>query len=88
MSPFTSPFIHGILDDQDSAFSNHLSRIKIRPSFHRRTAILTALSRKGYWHLARTLATQTGMTNKWLARQGLVSIRERWIRIHYPATAR
>ncbi len=29
----------------------------------RRQAILTALSRKGYWHLARTLATQTGMTN-------------------------
>lgn len=54
----------------------------------KRTAILTALSRKGYWHLARTLATQTGMTNKWLAEQGLVSIKERWIRIHYPATAR
>ena len=60
----------------------------IRLGTYRRTAILTALSRKGYWHLARTLATQTGMTNKWLARQGLVSIRERWIRIHYPATAR
>ncbi len=28
----------------------------------RRQAIFTALSRKGYWHLARTLATQTGMT--------------------------
>ncbi len=60
----------------------------IRLGTFRRTAILTALSRKGYWHLARTLATQTGMTNKWLAGQGLVSIRERWIRTHYPATAR
>ena len=32
-------------------------------------AILTGLSRKGYWHLARTLATQTGMTNTWLRDQ-------------------
>jgi len=54
----------------------------------KRTAILTALSRKGYWHLARTLATQTGMTNRWLGKQGLVSIKELWIKIHYPATAR
>jgi RNA-directed DNA polymerase len=54
----------------------------------KRTAILTALSRKGYWRLARTLATHTGMTNKWLAKQRLVSIKEMWIRIHYPATAR
>src|SRR5687768_4057613 len=32
----------------------------------RKTATLTALSRKGPWHLSRTLATQTGMTNQWL----------------------
>ena len=54
----------------------------------KRTAILTALSRKGYWRLARTLATHTGMINKWLAKQGLIFIKEMWIRIHYPATAR
>ena len=29
-------------------------------------AISVAISRKGPWHLARTLATQTGMTNQWL----------------------
>ena len=60
----------------------------LRLGTSKRTAILTALSRKGYWHLARTLATHSGMTNKWLAKQGLVSIKELWIRIHYPATAR
>ncbi len=32
----------------------------------RKEAISTAASRKGYWHLSRTLATQTGMTNAWL----------------------
>ena len=45
----------------------------------KRQAILTGLSRKGYWHLAKTLATQTGMTNKWLATQGLPSIRDLWL---------
>ena len=46
----------------------------------KRQAILTALSRKAYWHLARTLATQTGMTNRWLERQGLLSIRDLWLK--------
>jgi RNA-directed DNA polymerase len=51
-------------------------------------AIPVALSRKGPWHLARTLATQSGMTNQWLQNQGLLSVKELWVQIHYPATAR
>jgi RNA-directed DNA polymerase len=47
-----------------------------------RSAIRTALSRKGYWHLARTLATQVGMTNEWLKQQGLISIRSLWMKAH------
>ncbi len=54
----------------------------------RYAAILVAISRKGPWHLARTLATQTGMTNQWLKDQGLLSVKELWVNIHYPATAR
>ena len=46
----------------------------------KRDAILTGISRKGYWRLARTLATQTGMTNEWLADQGLLSIRDLWMK--------
>ena len=53
-----------------------------------KAALNVGLSRKGPWRLARTLATQTGMTNKWLKEQGLVSVKERWVNIHYPATAR
>ena len=53
-----------------------------------KTAIDVAMSRKGPWRLARTLATQTGMTNKWLAKQGLLSVKDLWVSIHYPATAR
>ena len=51
-------------------------------------AISVAMSRKGPWHLARTLATQTGMTNQWLSDQGLLSVKELWVNIHYPTTAR
>ena len=46
----------------------------------KRAAVLTAISRKSYWHLSRTLATQTGMTNAWLQTRGLVSIRALWMR--------
>jgi RNA-directed DNA polymerase len=51
-------------------------------------SISVAMSRKGPWHLARTLATQSGMTNKWLKAQGLLSVKELWVNIHYPAQAR
>ena len=48
----------------------------------RRHAILTALSSKSYWHLSKTLATQSGMTNAWLKRQGLIDIRFLWMKAH------
>jgi RNA-directed DNA polymerase len=59
---------------------------KLGTSLH--TAISVAISRKGPWRLSRTLATQTGMTNDWLKDQGLLSVKELWVHIHYPATAR
>ncbi len=46
----------------------------------KRQAILTGISRKGYWRLSKTLATHTGMTNEWLKQQGLLSIRELWMK--------
>jgi len=57
----------------------------LRLGTSKKDAILTGISRKGYWHLARTLATQTGMTNKWLEDQGLISVRDLWISFHYPS---
>ncbi len=47
----------------------------------RQHAFSTGLSRKGYWRLSRTMATHTGMTNQWLADQGLLSIRDLWMKI-------
>jgi RNA-directed DNA polymerase len=48
----------------------------------KRQAIMTGLSSKSYWHLSRTLATQTGMTNDWLKSQGLLSVRDLWMKAH------
>ncbi|OPY05611.1 MAG: hypothetical protein A4E61_00259 [Syntrophorhabdus sp. PtaB.Bin184] len=48
-------------------------------------AILTGLSRKGYWHLAKTYATNCGLSKQYLEEQGFVSLRTLWIGIHYPA---
>ncbi len=50
----------------------------------KRHAILTGLSRKGYWRLSRTLGTQSGITNAWLAEQGVISLKVLWVNIHYP----
>jgi RNA-directed DNA polymerase len=60
----------------------------LRLGTHPGVAIPMSLSRKGPWNGSRTLATQTGMTNQWLKEQGLISVKEQWVRIHYPATAR
>jgi RNA-directed DNA polymerase len=54
----------------------------------KRQAILTGLSRKGYWHLAKTFSMNVGLSNAYLTKQGLTSLRTLWIRIHHPATAR
>ena len=54
------------------------------PRYH---AILTGLSRKGYWHLSMTLSTNCGLGNEFLQKQGLTSIRTLWIQVHYPAKA-
>jgi len=48
------------------------------------TAIQTAMSRKSYWRLSKTLATQSGLTNERLASRGLLSLREMWVAFHYP----
>ena len=48
----------------------------------KRTAILTGVSSKSYWHLSRSKATQVGMTNDWLKVQGLVNIRDLWMKSH------
>jgi len=52
------------------------------------TSIRAGLNRGGPWAMSRRLAAQHGMTNKWLKDQGLISVKEQWVKFHYPATAR
>ncbi len=55
---------------------------------HPGVAIPMCFSRKGPWKCARTFFTQTGMANQWLKDQGLLSVKDLWVNIHYPAKAR
>ncbi|MEZ6102157.1 MAG: group II intron maturase-specific domain-containing protein [Pirellulaceae bacterium] len=41
-------------------------------------AIKHAISRKKYWRMSRTPALRYAMTNKWLAQQGLLSLKQLW----------
>lgn len=50
-----------------------------------RSINMVVSSRKSYWKLSRTLATNMGMGNAWLKEQGLVSLKEQWSLMHYPA---
>ena len=52
------------------------------------TSIRAGLNRGGPWAMSRRLAAQHGMTNQWLKDQGLISVKELWVKTHYPATAR
>jgi RNA-directed DNA polymerase len=51
-------------------------------------AVPVCMSNKGPWRMSRSLATTSGLTNQWLKDQGLVSVKELWINIHYPAMVR
>ena len=51
-------------------------------------AIHMGISRKSYWRLSKTLATNSGLNNAHFERIGLISVRELWCKIHHPATAR
>jgi RNA-directed DNA polymerase len=53
-----------------------------------KTAIRAGKNSNGPWAMSRRLAAHTGMTNKWLKDQGLLSVKDLWVKLHYPATAR
>jgi RNA-directed DNA polymerase len=49
-------------------------------------AIKTGVSSKGPYAMSRTPITQMAMNNEWLKAQGLVSIKDQWVRFHYPVS--
>ena len=48
------------------------------------TSIRAGLNRGGPWAMSRRLAAQHGMTNKWLKDQGLISVKELWVKTSLP----
>ncbi|MGK5094697.1 hypothetical protein WDW89_22135, partial [Deltaproteobacteria bacterium TL4] len=64
------------------------SRELLKLKVPKRQALRVGLSRKGSWKLSKTLSTNRGLTHLYLQKQGLVSIRQLWLKCHYPATAR
>jgi len=63
-------------------------RALIKLGVNKREAIKLGLSRKSYWRLSKTLATNSGLSNAHFQEIGLISVRELWCKIHHPATAR
>jgi RNA-directed DNA polymerase len=51
-------------------------------------AIPLCMTEKGLWRNSRSLAMTSSMTIQWLKDQGLVSVKELWVNIHYPVTTR
>ena len=49
-----------------------------------RTAKRSVFIDQGWWYLSGILASQYAMTNKWLSEQGLLSIKDLWVKTHYP----
>ena len=54
----------------------------------RRQAIRHGKSRKGPWHMSKTIASGVGLTNAWLAAQGVLSMKTLWAELaHLRSTA-
>ncbi|MCU7837696.1 MAG: hypothetical protein KZQ83_20950 [gamma proteobacterium symbiont of Taylorina sp.] len=46
-------------------------------------AIFCGISSKSYWHSSKTEGINKGLSNKYLKDLGLVSLKEKWVAIHY-----
>ena len=55
---------------------------------NRRNAIITGVTKLGYWKMSKTPGVNQALSNRYLKEQGLLSLVDLWSRVHYPATAR
>lgn len=47
-------------------------------------AVPCGSSSKSYWRSAKTPAIHMALNNDFFANLGLISLRDRWVEIHYP----
>jgi len=57
----------------------HLIRLGIHPA----EVYKASRGRRGYWWMAGTSIVQRALDNQWLTEQGVPSLRQRWIEMHY-----
>jgi hypothetical protein len=57
----------------------HLIRLGIHPA----KVYKASRCRHGYWWMAGTSLVQRALDNRWLAEQGVPSLRQQWINMHY-----
>ena len=57
----------------------NLVKLGTRPKF----AGGFAKTSKGYWRIALALGSKTGMTNKWLEQEGLITIKQQWWNVKF-----
>ncbi len=60
--------------------NQHLIRLGVSTQL----AIYIGLGSKRYYRLAKIKAVQMGLNNDWLKAQGLVPVKEQWVKFHYP----
>jgi len=60
----------------------------IKAGVNKRAAINMGLSRKSYWRLSKTLATNSGLNISHFEKIGLISVRTLWCKVHHPVTTR
>jgi RNA-directed DNA polymerase len=60
----------------------------LRLGVKQKDAILHGLGSHGCWAMSRTPAVNQALSLQWLRKQGLPSLTEQWVAIHYPTTVR
>ena len=55
---------------------------------NRRSAIITGVTKLGYWKMSKTPGVNQALSNRYLKERGLLSLVELWSRVHYPDTSR
>ena len=53
-----------------------------------RNAIITGVTKLGYWKMSKTPGVNQALSNRYLEEQGLLSLVKLWSRVHYPDTSR
>ncbi len=71
-------------------WKTHRNRVRnlMALGVNRRTAIITGVTKLGYWKMSRTPGVNQALSNRYLEEQGLLSLVKLWSRVHYPTTVR